>query len=127
MTKLIWRGPGAFNYFDSYTNEIAIGEQDVEAGRGPIILAHEITHWRRGPRSEAKDTSLDHFYKELETWRRALASMDPKNYATSENLSYVDNSLEELLEDIETDYGARSEEYKKAKTAYEWFTGFLWR
>ena len=120
MTRLRWnvKGEEGSRYWPS-TDEIWIGEGDVEGGYAAASLAHELAHIRERIFTNVNTESPERvFWKELAVWESAFErGLSPDEVGES----LMDDSLGDYLAAIEGRYGRDHLQYREASAGYKRF------
>ena len=96
---------------DSLRNEIALPKLPKYKENLPMILGHEIGHWKYGHTLEKlnKDPYIS-FIEERDAWRFALSKLPPEEI----NMDFLEDSIDSYLQEVLDYYGEDSGQYTQA-------------
>jgi len=99
LPEIVWDFPGRPAWVPSL-DRIHMSDEPYFKERGPMVLAHEIGHFRYDQTLGDVDPLLD-MYQERDAWRFALSRLPPDEI----DLDFIRTSLEGYVDGVEEDYG----------------------
>jgi len=113
--RLLWGETGYGGSWDPFHEEISVGKTYIKKGWAPAVLGHELAHRREGLVTLGGEASERTFWKELAAWEAAIERGLPRE-EISELL--IEDSLGGYLDDVQSEHGEDSREYREAKEGY---------
>jgi len=99
MPEIIWDSPER-GHWNPTLSRIFMSDEPYFKERGPMVLAHEVGHWKYDQTLGDTDPLID-MMMERDAWRYALNQLPPDEI----DLNFLEYSLEGYVYEVEDWYG----------------------
>jgi len=103
MPEIIWDSPEGTKWVPAL-NRIMMSDEPFFKERGPMVMAHEVGHWKYDQTLGDTDPLID-IYQERDAWRFALSKLPPEEI----DLDFIEYGLLSYVDNIEDMYGKGQE------------------